>query len=98
MLANTTTNGTVKTNVTTNTTIVKTNVTLNTTAALFVPTDYYNYRWWMFLAICINVSVTYLFEKLTIPKVEHVHQKWLKDKKTKAFQDKIKQSELQYNN
>lgn len=69
-----------------------------TTADPFVPTDYYNYRWWMFLAICLNVSITYLFEKFAVAAIERSHSERQKVNQAKAFQNKIRASEQAYNN
>lgn len=72
--------------------------TATSTKAPFVPTDYYNYRWWMFLAICLNVSITYLFEKFAVAAIERSHSERQKVNQAKAFQTKIKASEQAYNN
>jgi hypothetical protein len=78
ILANTTTtapksNGTTttptKANTTVNTTSVKTNLTaLNisdstNSTEIFVSQVYYNYRWWIFLGVCLNVIIATLIER-----------------------------------
>ena len=101
ILANTTTtvpktNTTVKTNSTLlNSTAINISNSTNSTDS-FVSQDYYNYRWWIFLGVCLNVIIATLIERIFITWFEKKSDiKERKDRKDK-LQRLTKDLALQY--
>lgn len=99
------TTSTTKANTTVSVTPTKTNLTLlnitnnsngTNSTDIFVSQKYYNYRWWIFLGICLNVILAVLIERFFISWIDKKTDiKERKDKKDK-LEKLTKELELQY--